>query len=497
MSPARSAASARRCRSSRADRRHVARSPAAPTPTPTSGGSATPCGKTRCSKATCASRPTSRPTRSSSWRRAATTSRCASSSRSSTSAAPPGLRRGDDPRGLDRQDAQLGVGVARRQQRQRRGQLALRRLGAVLERQLAQLLARRRCRVSPRVCRRPADPRRRYACLACRRALRCRASACSSRRCRTTATSTSSRCRTSSRPITRRRRSRSVRTCRFPARSAAFRRRPGAATARAAATFGLRHVGAAPGRRAQARDHAARLGLPTSCASRSTTSSPTSPTRTSTASDRRRRSARSSRSSPFTISRSIVLGGLIKDSVSETVNKIPLLGDIPILGLPLQDARPKTIYEAEPADHLDAVHHQGAGGLAPRSSSARCVSGASSWSASRRSTTSTTTKRRSTTAASAVSSRRSTAPRIEAEDEASDHARGRGDDGPRLQRRRRDRAGQRTATGAAAGRATADDRRSRRSTARQSPVKRNTRRHAEGWHGVRRRSDDYRSALDR
>jgi len=29
---------------------------------------------------------------------------------------------------------------------------------------------------------------------------------------------------------------------------------------------------------------------------------------------------------------SIVLGGLIKDSVSETVNKVPLLGDIPILG---------------------------------------------------------------------------------------------------------------------------------------------------------------------
>src|SRR4029079_2734276 len=29
---------------------------------------------------------------------------------------------------------------------------------------------------------------------------------------------------------------------------------------------------------------------------------------------------------------SIVLGGLIKDSVSETVDKVPLLGDIPILG---------------------------------------------------------------------------------------------------------------------------------------------------------------------
>jgi general secretion pathway protein D len=29
---------------------------------------------------------------------------------------------------------------------------------------------------------------------------------------------------------------------------------------------------------------------------------------------------------------SIVLGGLIKDSVSQTVNKVPLLGDIPILG---------------------------------------------------------------------------------------------------------------------------------------------------------------------
>ena len=47
------------------------------------GGSAA-AARPACSKATCASRPTSRPTRSSSWRRGATTSRCASSSRSST-----------------------------------------------------------------------------------------------------------------------------------------------------------------------------------------------------------------------------------------------------------------------------------------------------------------------------------------------------------------------------------------------------------------------------
>ena len=57
-----------------------------------------------------------------------------------------------------------------------------------------------------------------------------------------------------------------------------------------------------------------------------------------------------------------MLGGLIKDSVSETVNKVPLLGDIPILGY-LFKSHDQDDPEAEPPDHPDAVHHQGSGDL--------------------------------------------------------------------------------------------------------------------------------------
>ena len=127
--------------------------------------------------------------------------------------------------------------------------------------------------------------------------------------------------------------------------------------------------------------------IPTSCDWRSTTSSPTSRTRTSTASARRPPSARSSRWSPCATSRPIVLGGLIKDSVSETVNKVPLLGDIPILGYLFKSdrARPSPSRTCSSSSRPTSSRTRTICGA---SSSASCASGASSWSATPRSATS-------------------------------------------------------------------------------------------------------------
>ena len=53
----------------------------------------------------------------------------------------------------------------------------------------------------------------------------------------------------------------------------------------------------------------------------------------------------------------VVLGGIMRDSVREAITKIPLLGDIPILGCLFKDALERDA-EADAADRADAVCHQ-------------------------------------------------------------------------------------------------------------------------------------------
>ena len=54
----------------------------------------------------------------------------------------------------------------------------------------------------------------------------------------------------------------------------------------------------------------------------------------------------------------MVIGGLIQDQDQETVSKIPLLGDIPLLGW-LFKTKHKERHEDQPADRPHPAHHQG------------------------------------------------------------------------------------------------------------------------------------------
>ncbi len=126
----------------------------------------------------------------------------------------------------------------------------------------------------------------------------------------------------------------------------------------------LRHLGAAPGRGAQAGDHAARQRLRFRATGDRQRDYPTCRTRTSTASARRPASARSRSVVTVRDQQSIVLGGLIKDSVSRNGEQGSAARRHPDSRLSLQ-VHQQDGHQAEPAHHPDAVHHQGSERPAP------------------------------------------------------------------------------------------------------------------------------------
>ena len=156
----------------------------------------------------------------------------------------------------------------------------------------------------------------------------------------------------------------------------------------------LRHLGAAPGRGAQARDHAARQRL-----------------RLRAPGDRQRALGRVEpelqRARPGDDQAHGQVGGHHPRSAVDRPRR-PHQGSRVRNGEQGAAARrhpdprisvqvdEQDDHQAEPAHHPDAVHHQGPRRSAARSSSARCASGASSWSATRRSATTGITRPRST-----------------------------------------------------------------------------------------------------
>ena len=180
-----------------------------------------------------------------------------------------------------------------------------------------------------------------------------RRSASSSTRSRARTTPTSSRRRTSSRPTTSPPRSTSARTSRCRPTSAASAASPGSAGAAGAAAGALgrsrrarrlrRRRGAAPGHRHEGEDRPApqRLGR--------------GPPRGERGDQRRRRAssrigtlgvipfAKRTAQTQLVVKdqQTVVIGGLMRSRVARTDTKIPLLGDIPVLGraLPLAQQR--------------------------------------------------------------------------------------------------------------------------------------------------------------
>jgi len=66
----------------------------------------------------------------------------------------------------------------------------------------------------------------------------------------------------------------------------------------------------------------------------------------------------------------VVIGGIMQERAIESVKKVPILGDIPILGKPVPHAEPREDQD-EPAAVPDPVHHQGLDRTSAASSSAR------------------------------------------------------------------------------------------------------------------------------
>ena len=140
--------------------------------------------------------------------------------------------------------------------------------------------------------------------------------------------------------------------------------RPARAGGAAGAGLRPRHLGAAPGRRAQAGDHAARqrLGLRAPRDRQRDLRRVQPELQRPRSGDRP--SARSSRWSPSAISSRSCSAASSRIASSETVDKVPLLGDIPILGYLFKNTQ-QDDHQAEPAHHPHAVHHQGSGRSAP------------------------------------------------------------------------------------------------------------------------------------